>query len=213
MKKYFIIFILFSFPVVLFSQEDNKKALLEKKLSEMYETDQSIRKGLGEVNSEYAGKPELKGKMDSVISLMMKTDKENQLFISNLLDSEGWPSGLSFQANMAIFMIIQHAPRDYMNKYASMVEEEHNKGVIVPSLFAIFKDRLLMYAGKPQVYGSQTYNGYVWPIEDAENVDERRKEMQLPPMKDYLKIFENQSASVIWDKNMTVDDIKEKTKR
>lgn len=213
MKKYILfLFALFlAIPIAVFSQNDDSKELLEKKLSEMYTIDQSIRKDLGEINAKYAGKPELKQKMDSIISLMLKTDAENQQFISNLLDKEGWPSGLSFEGNMAIFMIIQHAGADYMNKYASIVEKEYLKGTIVPSLYAIFKDRILMYADKPQIYGSQTVNGYVWPIEDPENVDERREKMDLPPMGEYLKAFGDNA--VTWDKDMTIQDIKEKMRR
>ncbi len=206
MKKYILLFIILSLPIIVaFSQEDKQD--LEKRLSEIYNTDQSIRKSLGEINSKYAGKAELKEKMDSVISQMLKIDKENQQFISTMLDSDGWPSGLSFEGNMAIFMVIQHGGPDYMNKYASVVEEEYTKGNIIPSLYAIFRDRILMYADKFQIYGSQIVNGYVWPIEDPENVDIRRKEMDLSPMEEYLKLFGN---TAIWDKNITIEDIKAK---
>jgi len=52
-------------------------------------------------------------------------------------------------------------------------------------------DRISMFRKTKQLYGSQTIsiNGkmYVWSIEDAKNVDERRKSVQLPPLADYLK--------------------------
>jgi hypothetical protein len=48
---------------------------------------------------------------------------------------------------------------------------------------AKMRDRLLMFQGKKQIYGTQAANWVrpedgtvIWPIEDAENVNKRRKE-------------------------------------
>lgn len=202
MKKYITLSFFLFFSVSILSQEESK-ILLEKKLSEMYNADQGIRKSLINIDTQYAGSDYLKERKDSVLTIMKKVDKENQLFVSHLLDSIGWPSDLSFQGNMAIFLVIQHSDSAYMNKYAYIVEEGYIKGSIVPDLYAIFKDRILVYANKAQIYGSQIINGYVWPIEDVENVDDRRKKMNLSSMDEYLKSFG--SNAITWDKKMTVE--------
>jgi hypothetical protein len=204
MKKINLLFVLF-FPLLVFCQED-KKVQLESKLVEVLQIDQSIRHDLNEIRAKYAGKPELEEKSDSLIAQMLKIDKENQLFIANLLDLKGWPSDLSPQGNMAIFMVIQHGEPEYMDKYAPIVDDAYAKGYINSRYYVLFKDRTLMYAEKPQIYGSQIQNGYVWPTEDVENVDERRKQMNLSPMEDYLKLFKG--ITIVWDKNLTVEGFK-----
>jgi len=53
----------------------------------------------------------------------------------------------------------------------------------------LMKDRMLMDEGKPQIYGSQIKNGKLYKLENPETVNERRKEMGLEPIEDYLKYF------------------------
>jgi len=207
MKKILSIFFILNFSFCLFAQSQNET--LEKELMKRYKSEQAVRMELSEISNQYSQASDFNEKMENVINKMHSIDVDNQLFVSNLLDSIGsWPKGLSPDANMAVFMIIQHGSPDYMNKYAAMVKEGYQKEFISPDLYAIYEDRLLMHADKKQMYGSQTYNGYVWPIEDIDNLDERRAKMNLPPMQEYLKIFEENGIEIIWDKDKTIDDIK-----
>ena len=95
-------------------------------------------------------------------------------------------------ANSALFLVIQHASVEMQEKYFPMLKESAEKGESKLSDMALMDDRIRMYRKKKQLYGSQTttVNGknYVWPIEDPQNVDERRKSVQLPPLADYLKL-------------------------
>lgn len=57
------------------------------------------------------------------------------------------------------------------------------------------QDRMLMDAGKPQLYGSQvTVNEsgeyMLYDLRDPETVDQRRAVMNLMPLKEYLNFFE-----------------------
>jgi hypothetical protein len=54
------------------------------------------------------------------------------------------------------------------------------------------EDRVLVGEGKKQLYGSQVVAGpdglpRLHPIEDPENVDERRRAIGLPPLEEYLR--------------------------
>jgi len=73
------------------------------------------------------------------------------------------------------------------------LKESAEKGESPLADMALMDDRIRMRRKMKQLYGSQTVsiNGkqYVWPIEDAQNVDERRKSVQLPPLADYLRIL------------------------
>ena len=57
--------------------------------------------------------------------------------------------------------------------------------------FALLTDRVLVEQGKPQIYGTQL-NGVeggelkLAPSEAPQKVDQRRKEMGMPPLADYL---------------------------
>ncbi len=63
-----------------------------------------------------------------------------------------------------------------------------------PQDLADLTDRVLVGQQKRQVYGTQfrVVDGKLkpQPIEDEEHVDDRRKEVGLPPLKAYLKLAE-----------------------
>lgn len=214
MRKYLIILLLILCPFFLFAQSENPDIKeLDKQLEEMFEADQGVRKELVRISVEYKDRPELKGMMDSLLIVMREKDTINQKIVSDLLDSKGWPSGLSFKANNTIFLIIQHGDAEYMNKYAPLVEQAYKDEKIGGSQYAIFVDRIRMYAGKPQIYGSQTIKIsniiYIWPIEDVENVESRRQKMNLPTMDQYLEYFKS-GSEVVWDKNITIEELRKK---
>ena len=75
----------------------------------------------------------------------------------------------------------QHSSVEMQEKYFPLLKESAEKGESRLADMALMDDRIR----------SQTtsVNGktYVWPIEDAANVDERRKNVQLLPLTDYLK--------------------------
>jgi len=63
---------------------------------------------------------------DTILSLreeMFSTQANHQAFVSNLLDSLGWPDNLSDSANRAIFHVIQHAPLSFKEKYSHLLKE------------------------------------------------------------------------------------------
>jgi|GEM_PF-3342402 len=54
---------------------------------------------------------------------MFSTHANHQAYVSNLLDSLGWPDNLSDSANRAIFHVIQHAPLSFKEKYIHLLKE------------------------------------------------------------------------------------------
>jgi hypothetical protein len=64
----------------------------------------------------------------------------------------------------------------------------------------MLEDRTRMRRGRPQVYGTQlgrdpdTNSYYLSPLEDPEHVDQRRAEVGLRPLNDYLV-----SMGLKWD--------------
>jgi len=53
-------------------------------------------------------------------------------------------------------------------------------------------DRILSDEGKPQLYGSQIVDGKLYELDSLETVDQRRAEMGMSPLADYLKMYHAQ---------------------
>jgi hypothetical protein len=136
--------------------------------------------------------------------------------VSELLENHGWPEKLSGDANRAIFLVIDHAKNPFTEKYYPLAKEMADKEIIRKSDTATLEDRILMRSLKPQKYGTQTITRmtntgenavHVWPVEDAEKVDELRASVGLPPIGLYIQLIENQlKKKLIWDKNLTIND-------
>jgi len=63
---------------------------------------------------------------DTLVALreeMSSIHANNQIYVSNLLDSVGWLDNLSDCANRAIFYVIQHAPLSFREKYIHLLKE------------------------------------------------------------------------------------------
>ena len=129
------------------------------------------------------------------VLLMAQEDKKNQEQVVKILDENGWPgiSQVGENANSAVFLVIQHAPVEIQEKYFPLLKESAEKGESKMADMALMDDRIRMHRKERQWYGSQTVTiegkSYVWPIENAKNVDDRRNNVQLPPLADYLKLM------------------------
>ncbi|MDR1742569.1 MAG: hypothetical protein LBR48_01960 [Dysgonamonadaceae bacterium] len=209
MKKIALIFTAI-FCLMGISLHAQNRRVLNKELLARYMQDQQVRKAYKQVSDQIktSEDPVLILKKDSLYGTMCKVDESNQKFISSLLDSlNHWPKRLTSSANLALFFLIQHAGYDFMNKYTLLVDQAHQNKLLNPRQYAIYKDRLLMYNRKPQIYGTQTMNGYVWPIEDVYEVNSRRATVGFLPMESYVKSFERNGLDLIWDKELTVKQL------
>jgi hypothetical protein len=180
---------------------------IDSLLREIRELDQGVRREFIEAYKS--------GVTDSLLVLnerMVKIDRANQKTVFALLNKQGWPEGLSEDANTAIFLVIDHADLSAQKKYLPLVREQADRGVIKISLWATLYDRVLMYTGKKQIYGTQTKTFfdkskgaqvfYLWPLEDPANVDRLREEVGLPPLEP--------GANLIRDDSLSVEDLQKK---
>ncbi len=130
---------------------------------------------------------------------MQVIDAANQLRLDKLVRQHGWPEkkDVGPKAVMGAFIVVQHAPREYMKRYAPTVREAAERGDLPKGEFARFDDRLRMYYDLPQRYGTQINTdskgiSTFWQIEDEANVDKRRAEVGLGPLAEYAKRFKVQ---------------------
>lgn len=123
-------------------------------------------------------------------------DTANQLRLDELVKQYGWPEkkDVGDQAAYNAYIVVQHAPREYMKRYASMVQKAMESGDVSKDAYAIFDDRLRMKYDQPQRYGTQINTDEkgvrtFWQIEDEANVDKRRAEVGLEPLAEYAKRY------------------------
>jgi len=120
-----------------------------------------------------------------------KEDHRNQELVISIIEKCGMPSlqEVSNKQMNAIWLGLQHTDKKYRKKYFPLIEDAVNAGDLSKQQYALMKDRILMDDGKPQLYGSQIKNGKLYKLEAPASVNERRKDMGMEPLEDYLKNF------------------------
>lgn len=118
-----------------------------------------------------------------------KEDHRNQELVISIIEKCGMPTlrEVNQEQMNAIWLALQHTHKKYRKKYFPLIERAVKNGDLSKEQYALMKDRILMDEGKPQVYGSQIKNGKLYKLEAPETVNERRQEMGLEPIEDYLK--------------------------
>ena len=200
------------YPVLIFRREADMRAKIDSILCDIGRKDQEVRAGWAKVATGSVTKEEA---IEYALKLD-ETDSTNLASVSRILDTYGWPSGLSDAANKAIFLVIDHSDLKIMNEYIGLFRDAVEKGYLSMNDLVTMEDRMLMNAGKPQKYGTQAYslveNGktviYIWPVEDSDRLDALRKSVGLIPIEDYLEIVRQQGMEIIYDKTKAVKDFK-----
>ncbi len=164
-------------------------------LESVYRDDQVYRQQSEEIQEKYGrDSEEVKAHWD----LINKTDSINLVKVKKILDKHGWLGWdlIGRQGNSALFLVIQHADLETQEEYLPMLREAVKRGDAAPADLALLEDRVALRQGKKQVYGSQigidqeTGKHYVSPLMDPEHVDQRRAEVGLGPLKDYVSYWD-----------------------
>jgi hypothetical protein len=128
------------------------------------------------------------GKRDSV-------DKQNLEIVCKIIDSLGWLSReeVGDAANTAIFLVIQHSNKYTMEKYLPIMKKAVTENKASKQSLALLIDRVEMLNYRKQIYGSQLQEKdgkyILYDVIDPTKINERRKEMGLETIEDYLKRF------------------------
>lgn len=167
------------------AQSIGKPALRQKLLDRLKE-DQRIR---NEIPNDAAKiTPDFIARLQSV-------DRANAKWLKKIIKQYGFPtrSLVCEDGVYAAFILVQHADldREFQKSVLPLWEKSVRSGEVPAIYFAYLTDRILTGEGKPQRYGSQLTleNGKFvpLPVEDEADVDERRIELGLPKMSEYLK--------------------------
>ncbi|ARS36340.1 DUF6624 domain-containing protein [Pontibacter actiniarum] len=162
---------------VAVKEEEPNYALLQAELEETYDLDQGVR----DVNWDSVNATP--GVQQEFMKQMRQVDSLNQAKVLPILDRYGWlpKSKIGEKAADALFVVVQHASLNTIEKYLPEMEELALQGEASTADAAMMRDRLLMFQGKKQRYGTQVVSyiredgrAAVWPVEDVKNVNKRR---------------------------------------
>jgi len=165
---------------------------LAEELEKIFEDDQKYRM-LVDSAEKVSGKDS--PQMDSLRKTIRLQDAKNLARVTELIDRYGWlgADDVGRKGNQALFLVIQHSDIDTRKKYLPVMREAMERGKAAPGEVALLEDKILLDQSGRQRYGSQlkfnalnnTYELY--PIEDEAFVNDRREEMGLSPLEDYLR--------------------------
>ncbi|MFN7115286.1 MAG: DUF6624 domain-containing protein [Saprospiraceae bacterium] len=179
--------------------EANLNKPLVAELETIYEEDQKYRRMIDSIDRNFGMEsPE----MQQLWKIIAEKDSINLIKVSKILDQYGWlgPDVVGAQGSVTLFLVIQHSPLEVQLKYVPLLREAVKNGKANAANLALLEDRILMFQGKKQLYGSQlrmnqqTGKYELAPIEDPKNVDKRRAEVGLGPLADYVKRW-----GIVWD--------------
>lgn len=163
---------------------------IRSKLEAMGVADQAVRAKAAPLLA--AGKLQ-SAEMKTVAQEMSAVDGHNLVELRKIIERYGWPDShiVGVDASNAAFLILQHSPQEAQKALLPVFREAALAAKARGSDLAMLEDRILTHDGKKQRYGTQIFAGpdgmpRVSPVEDPQNLDERRKTVGLPTMKQYL---------------------------
>jgi hypothetical protein len=121
-----------------------------------------------------------------------RVDASNLAFIKQVIAEHGWPGKdlVGEDGANAAWLFVQHSTdHEFQANCLPLVRTAYQNGQNTGPQLALLTDRVLMFQGKPQLYGSQfqLVDGQwkAYPIEEPEHLDRRRAEMGLGPFAEY----------------------------
>ncbi|HWP43112.1 MAG TPA: DUF6624 domain-containing protein, partial [Blastocatellia bacterium] len=187
----------------------NKDEQLRQALLKMKADDLSLREELASDGSLFEG----------YHPRMRQLHEANAEMLLRIIRQYGWPgrSLVGEDGAEAAWLIAQHAislPR-LQRQARALIEEAARRGEAQLWQAAMLEDRIRMFEGRPQLYGTQfdwDENGEMSPypeIEEEAKVDERRSAVGLGPLGEDIK---SRRAAIRQTVERTPSDIKQRRK-
>lgn len=160
---------------------------IRSELIRMGADDQAARQGLT---------PE-RAQDTAFLRTMLRDDSARSQRLRAIVDRYGWPepTAAGEEAAGAAFLVLQHSPdHEFQRDMLPTLEALAHAGAMPRPSVAMLTDRVLIHDGEPQRYGTQfdMEDGrlVLHPVEDEAGLDERRREMMLPPLAEYIRLME-----------------------
>jgi hypothetical protein len=176
-------------PAILAGIERNVTAMeaklgdpaLRRELLTLQAEDQKVRMA---IIAKATDKPDQEA-MDALREIDTKTTARMKAIIAK----HGWPGKKLVGADgaSAAWLLVQHADLDveFQKQCLALIEKAVAANDAEPRDYAYLYDRVAVADKRPQRFGTQFMNGDPQPIEDAANVDARRRSVGLGTMAEY----------------------------
>lgn len=166
---------------------------LKGQLQAIYTTDQKPRSRIDSLMRVYG---QYSPQMQQLWQSIHRVDSINLVKIEQIIQQYGYPGQRLVGSKLAntAWLIIQHSPLVIQEKYFLLIQQAANQGEMSKTNMALLIDRIRVYKGQKQLYGTQvnidsTGQRSFDPIEDEKNVNKRRAEVGLGLLEDYAKQF------------------------
>lgn len=125
---------------------------------------------------------------------------ENATELQEIVNDIGYPTTdkVGKKASAAAWLIVQHAisAPDFMCRYAEHLARAVNDGEASAIQLAYLQDRIAVFSGQPQLYGTQfdwDDNGQLSPnpYDDRALVDARRKQLGMNTLAEQTEVIRN----------------------
>lgn len=124
-----------------------------------------------------------------------KKIREHADRLKEIVKEIGWPtiSKVGKRASHCAWLLVQHADSDVkFQRYCLNIIKREPPGEVGKQELAYLEDRVRINTGKKQLYGTQLYEtkeGKVKPepLESPDKVNERRKEIGLQTLEEYIE--------------------------
>lgn len=182
-------------PAVVAPAEPKLAAELLKRMDQ----DQAARKRLTALLQQSQGKAaaEIQLEQAEIMQTVNAVDQRNRLWLAEQIERTGWPgkSLVGEEAAHAAWLLVQHADADpeFQERCLEQMKAA-GTGEVAAIDIAYLTDRVLVARGRPQIYGTQCeeVDGRFQPRTciEPDLLDQRRKEVGLQPIKEYLQLME-----------------------
>lgn len=171
-------------------------------LSEDMDKRVALGKELGLLESEALG---------DLSAFQSNMDQAHMEIIENIFKRFGYPgkSMVGEPTNLVAWSVLQRNPNK-IEQYIDLIRQAGEEGELPMKEVATMEDLYLMNSHQPQIYGTQgminsSGERFIWPIEDASNVNKRRAEVGFDmTIEEYAKsIFGNDFEYKV----LTMDEI------
>ena len=163
------------------SEDQGRLGLVARELCGLAQSDARVREELAADGSLF----------DGYAPRMEEVHRRNAARLAAIIEDIGWPLEplVGSEAAEAGWLIAQHAIGEpgFQRRCLGLLLDAAGRGDVPAWQPAMLEDRIRMFEGRPQVYGTQLEaddEGWLRPyaIEDPDRVAERREQVGLPPL-------------------------------
>jgi hypothetical protein len=128
-------------------------------------------------------------------------DRLNLRIVEDIIKKHGWLGykDIGVKANLAMFMVIQHADSGTQERYLPLLENALREKKLLPSHYAMLYDRIEIRKKRPQRYGTQVNlaggKAEVLPLSNPDSLHVWRRSIgMIESYEQYLRQF-----NITWD--------------